>query len=383
MTTSAAVGRWRAILVIAAIANVAVGLALSFHGGREGDLFQVVQWAREWMHGLDPYALADALVDYPPWALVVITPLAWVPSGVLTACWVAVNLTLVVWLVGMLARWSEPAGPSRVLLGALLACAASLRTLNQFSLLSFTLAIAGAAAESRAIGGAVLGVSLFKPHIGGALALWIWLRGERGRVLVAIAVVLALTLVFSLRAGVDLVTLGREYAACLTRAYSDLASIPGHTDLRSALVAYAPSLDLGLALSAALVVILVAPLGLGAWRAGGRLPGDDLEVAAFCGVVSLLATRHLSYDLLLLLPLVVAWRVEPFGGPFDFAQGRAKSLRFWILTALLVLEVPSIYRRVLAPAGFTALAFLTEIDRALCVVVWLVLARRLSRPLPR
>jgi hypothetical protein len=381
MTTSGALGRWRAILVVAAIANLAAGVALSFRGGREGDLFQVVQWTREWVHGLDPYSLPGAVVDYPPWALVAIAPLAWVPDGVLMACWVSVNLALVAWLVALLTGSAAPPGPSRVLIAALLGCAASLRTLNQFSLLSFTLAIAGAAAESRAAGAALLGVGLFKPHVGGALALWIWLRGERARVLAAIAVVLALTLAFCLYARVDLVTLGREYAACLKRTHSDLAAIPGHTDIRSALALYAPALDGGLTLSALLVVVLLVPLGLGVWRAGGRMPGDDLGVAAFCGVVSLLAVRHLSYDLILLLPLVIAWRVTPFADPT--ATGQTRTIRFWMLTAALVLEVPSLYRRVLAPAGLTAFAWLTELDRALCVVVWLVLARSVSRPAAR
>jgi hypothetical protein len=377
MKADESIGRWRAALTTAAAINLIVGVALSLRGDRDGDLFQVVRWAGEWLHGLDPYALADARVDYPPWALVMLSPLAWVPNGVLTAFWVAANLGIVAWLVTRLSRWSNEPRARQTLLAALLLCAASLRTLNQFSVLSFALAIAGAASPSRAIGGTLLGLSFFKPQIGGALALWAWLRGQRGRVLAGVAVVLALTLVFSARAGVDPLTVAREYAASLSSTYADLSSIPGHTDLRSALTLYAPSLDPGLSLSLALLLLLLVPLGVGLWRSGGALPAGDFEVAAFCGVVSLLATRHLSYDLLLLLPLVVAWRV----GPFTEApppESRGQAVAFWAIAALLVIEVPSWYRRLLEPAGLTGLAFLTALDRVLCVAVWVLLCAKLS-----
>jgi hypothetical protein len=380
-------GGWRAALTTLAVANLVAGVVLSLGASHAGDLLQVVRWAGEWLHGLDPYALPGAVVDYPPWALVWLAPLAAVPVGVLTACWIAVNLGLVAWAIAVLAGWAAEPRPRLVLLAALLACAASFRTLSQFSLLSFTLAIAGAASRSRGVGGVLLGLSLFKPQIGGAIALWVWLRGQRGRVLVALAVVLMLSLAFSLRLGVDPIVVAREYVAALARTYGDLTPIPGHTDLRSAIVLYAPQLDFGWPLSALILVVLLAPLGVALWRTRGALPVSDLEVAAFCGVVSLLALRHLSYDFLLLLPLIVAWRVPPFAqGPRTQDSGPRtnrveRSARFWIITALLVIELPSWYRRVLEPAGLTGFGFLTEFDRVLCVGVWIAIAWRLMSPI--
>ncbi|HUL75469.1 MAG TPA: glycosyltransferase family 87 protein [Vicinamibacterales bacterium] len=383
---------WRAAVTTLAASNLVAGVVLSLGASHAGDLVQVVRWAGEWLHGLDPYSLPDALVDYPPWGLVWLAPLAWIPGGVLTACWVAVNLGLAAWAIATLVGWAPEPRPQRVLLAALLASAASFRTLSQFSLLSFALAIAGAASPSRAAGGVLLGLSLFKPQIGGAIALWSWLRGQHGRVLAAIAVVLALWLVFSWRLDVDPITVAREYAAALGRTYGDLSPIPGHTDVRTAIVLYLPQADGGWLLTVAIAAALFAPLGVGLWRTRGALPGSDLEVAAFCGVVSLLSLRHLSYDLLLLLPLIVAWRVPPFAGAdprrrlgagLDHRQAgrtgappRERSARFWVLAALLVIELPSWYRRVLEPAGLTMFAFLTEFDRVLCVGVWVALAWR-------
>jgi hypothetical protein len=47
-----------------------------------------------------------------------------------------------------------------------------------------------------------------------------------------------------------------------------------------------------------------------------------------------------------------------------------------------VIEVPSWYRRAIEPAGLTGLAWLTEVDRVLCVGVWIWLTRRIHR-IPR
>jgi len=38
---------------------------------------------------------------------------------------------------------------------------------------------------------------------------------------------------------------------------------------------------------------------------------DALARLAFCGVVSLLGVRHLSYDFIVLFPLIAAWRTSP------------------------------------------------------------------------
>ncbi|MFI5179002.1 MAG: glycosyltransferase family 87 protein [Vicinamibacterales bacterium] len=387
-------GGWRAALTTLAVSNLVAGIVLSLSTSHAGDLLQVVRWAGEWLHGLDPYSLPEAVVDYPPWALVWLAPLAWIPGGVLTACWIAINLGLAAWAIATLVGWANEPRSRLVLLAMLLASAASFRTLSQFSLLSFALAIAGAASRSRGVGGVLLGLSLFKPQIGGAIALWVWLRGQRGRVLVAAAVVLGLSLAFTVRLGVDPITVAREYAAALARTYGDLTAIPGHSDLRSAIAVYAPHADAGWPLALVIALALLAPLAIGLWRTRGALPASDLEIAAFCGVVSLLALRHLSYDFLLLLPLIVAWRVWPFAGDRNagVSQGSGpdwrqpgltpsvrsrRSARFWIVSALLVVELPSWYRRVLEPAGLTGFGFLTEFDRLLCLGVWIAIARRL------
>src|SRR5262249_254117 len=97
----------------------------------------------------------------------------------------------------------------------------------------------------------------------------------------------------------------------------------------------------------------------------------DYEVAGFCGAVSLLAVRHLSYDFLLLLPLMVAWRAPPFGP----AQARWRQIAFWTLSVMLVLELPSWWRRVLEPLGAPAwLGLLRDGGGGLCGGVGVLLS---------
>ena len=87
-----------------------------------------------------------------------------------------------------------------------------------------------------------------------------------------------------------------------------------------------------------------------------------------CGVVSLMATRHLSYDFLILLPVLVAW-----GGP----PWRPA----WVATAvLLVWQLPGWWRRVFEPMGWPGwLGFVVELDRLLCVWLFGLLAWSLMR----
>jgi hypothetical protein len=213
-----------------------------------------------------------------------------------------------------------------------------------------------------------------KPQIGGPILLWSLARGQRWRGLLGIGVAAGLTLLFASRIGINPVTLVVEYVSALVRAQGTPAMNPGHTDLRSWLLPLAPSPAAALAATFGLMPILLSPLLIGLRRFRGSLPGDDFEVAAFCGVVSLLAVRHLSYDLLLLLPLLVAWRVPPFSSR---PQAAWKHVAFWSVAALLVAEIPSLWRRFLAPAGApAAFGFVTELDRWLCLGVWVVLTWR-------
>jgi hypothetical protein len=106
-----------------------------------------------------------------------------------------------------------------------------------------------------------------------------------------------------------------------------------------------------------------------------RADGRDMELLGLCGAISLLAVRHLSYDFLLLLPVLIAWRCPPCA-----ATRQAPRWMFFGLAVLLVAAVPSWAKLALAHSAPPAASLFLELDRVMCLVVWAALSWRLNQP---
>jgi len=237
-----------------------------------------------------------------------------------------VTLALIVALVTRLVSVTGESGRGRVRLALLLASTACLRTLPPLSLLSYTLAIYGALGAARLAGGIMLGLSLIEPAIAGPVLLATLLSGDWRRVVSAIAVAIALTIVFV---------------------------ISGHPWLWQSW----PAASGNVVVTAGLALVFVAPAMIAAWTRRLK-PRRDLELIALCGVVPLLVQQHLSYDLILLLPAVVAWRPS-----FEAEKSPAPRWMFAGLTIFLITVVPQ------------------PIDRLVCLGAWTFLSMRLlQRP---
>ena len=365
-------------LTALAAANLCAGVWLSTDAARARDLHAVVEWAGAWIAGANPYAPVDAVVDYPPWALVVLAPLAALPAAWLAPIWVAVNATLLVLLVVRLVRLVGEPTRVRWALALLLGATACARTLSQFSLLSDTLAIFGAFSSSRVFGGLCLGMSLMKPQIGGVALVWCLLQREWARAGVALALAACLTGAFAFRIGLDPFALLDQYAGVLAYVHGAAAPLGGHTELRAWLLALVPSHAVSLSTSAILMVALLLPaiVSVGASaRARQKATGDDgLELLALCGAASLLAVRHLSYDFILLWPALLAWRAAPLSVR---PAGAGWPPAFALLSALLVLGLPAWVRLAVAGGAPGGLLVVTETDRLAAAGAWLALSWRL------
>src|SRR5258705_6028698 len=134
-------------LAAAACVNLAAGATIALRDpARASDLRMMYGWCRAWLiDGQSLYAGPEAVVDYPPNAIVLLSPLALVPARWLVPLWTAGALALapvLPWLVlRCAARRGQPALAAAV--SALLyLCWAAPRTLLQFSLASLTLAFA-------------------------------------------------------------------------------------------------------------------------------------------------------------------------------------------------------------------------------------------------
>jgi hypothetical protein len=353
--------RW--ILWCAAGLSLVAGVWLSLDPVRLVDFVRVVAWVQHWREGITPFT-DEIASDYPPWALVTLLPLAWMPDAWRAPLWIAANLGFSLYIVHALTHLL-PAQRRLWWWLPVLLCVVSFRTLGQFSLLSFALALAGARARSDWMGGVWLGLALMKPQVGGVM--WIahvCLRDWR-RVSVAVFVPIVLTLVCAWGLSQSPVTLLGDYARVVSHTHGGEIPFLGHTELESWLWR-AFGVGTSLPVAGALALGLLAPGAVAVWRVRPDTPERVCEWYGYCGVVSLLATRHLSYDLMLIAPLVMAWTTI---GP----RAAGVAVLMW-----LTLYPPAWWRQFFEATGLpAALGVVTELDRVLLVAIWVFAAFRL------
>lgn len=366
--------RWLVALGLLAAVNLAAGLRLSVRPDHAVDLQHVIAWSDTWLLGGDPYAPQDAEVDYPPWALVELSPLALLPEGARASIWIVLNVALLIALARRLARETREPPPVQLALVLLLVSTAAARTLTQFSVLSFTFAIAGALSASASGAAVLVGLALMKPQIGAVAWIWLLVSRQWGRAALALAVPVVLTMIFALRLSISPIALAEEYGRALTFVHGGPDALAGHTELRAWLLRLWPDQAGSLIVAAFVAVVLLIPAVVAAARLGEWTLDRRLEWLAFSGAASLLAVRHLSYDFLLLWPALVAWRVPPFAAA---PRGRNR-LVFLIFAAALVASVPGWVRLAVAAGAPATLLLLTGVDRGIAVAAYLALVRRIQ-----
>lgn len=286
--------------VLAALNNILFGLIFRRAWPHTGDFELVTSWSGTWLSGVDPYAVPGASIDYTPMGLVLLSPLAWIEPDRALLAWTGVHLVLTAataWLVSRLA----PLGLARPVIVALMLALPPFRIPLQFSLVCFVAALAGFCAASRSpyLAGVAIGVSVFKPQIGGPALMWAIAARQWRVTAAAIGTVAALTGVYALRAGRWPLTIIGDWWTALLREQNDAALSMGETGLEPLLSSSgAPSVSVQLLTAAALAAGLV-------WIWLRRDDAFGLRLFAAACLVSLLALRHLSYDLLLAIPAIV------------------------------------------------------------------------------
>ena len=331
------------LLAVAAAVNMAAGVALALRDPRRAsDLWTMVEWCRAWLiEGRSLYAGADAFTDYPPNAIVLLSPLALLPQRWVVPMWTAGALLLTPVLPWLVMRCAAPSrcGLLAVTVPTLLyLCWAAPRTLLQFSLLSMTLACAAMLiVDSRWLSsGALLGFALCKPHIAGPFALWM-LVTARIRSLVVAAIVVCLGLaVFDARVSESPLTTVVGWGDVLGRAYGGPEGLVGHTSLRAwvfdAVEDPARADAIWIVLS---VVLLVALCGLAMRSRSRDLDDGGMAIPAMFCLWSLLTIYHNGNNMILMLPaFAFLW----------FRDDRRTSPSWWLgilaLQAALAFDVP-------------------------------------------
>jgi len=264
----------------------------------------------------------------------------------------------------------------------LLACG-GIRTLNQFTLLALGCGLQGLVLAGRRplSAGVWIGLALIKPHIGGPFLLWSVLTGAARTAAIAVGVVLGLVLVFCARVAESPFAVLTSYAGAVERVYVSVEHLTGTTELHPLvhLVLRAPRAELATLVIGLALLAVVCGVGVIA-RTRGRA---SLEIAALAALWSLLSFRHLSYNLVLMFPAIVALRFPEAGRSHGLVALRAlPSARsvFVVTLAALVVDVPMLWRRALdgwLPAAVGP-AFL-HFDRVLVLGVFVYLVTKLRR----
>lgn len=329
-------------LAVAACVNLTVGAVLALREpARAVDLWSMYDWCRGWLlSGERLYTAPDATTDYPPNAIVLLSPMALLPPHWLVPMWTAGALALTPVLAYSVIRCASRGDRFSVAVPMLLfLCWTSTRTLLQFSALSMTLAFVSLLIVDAhwVASGVLLGLALFKPHIAGPIALHVSLTGRARVAIVAASVVLVGWAAYDARIGEPPLATVSGYWHVLGEQYAGRDGLTGKTSIRAwthAISGRTGSADAWWIGASALLLIGTCWLA----RRDSRRALDAGGMAApalFC-LWSLLAIYHNTNNLILMLPaFAFVW----------FLDDRRTSPRRWVplllLQAALIFDVPT------------------------------------------
>jgi glycosyl transferase family 87 len=381
MVSSRAARLGTLVIAVAAIVNIAIGVALAWRDpSRAADLSTIYDWTRGWiLNGARHYTGVHDAVDYPPNAIVVLSPLGLLPRQLIVPIWILVGLALAAVLPYLAIRCAAPRTRVAALPLLLFWCWTGTRTLLQFTPLSLALALASAlTADSRRVAsGVLLGLALFKPHIAGPFALWMLVSGRLRVLAVAIAVVAGGIGAYSARVGENPAATLRGYWPSLVDLYSGGHALNGRTSVREPIAAAIADPRTADAIWIATAVCLVAAAIWLAWRDPRRpLHDGGIAIPALFCLCSLAAIYHNINNLILMLPaFVFLWC-----GRGDSASRRWTQIA--CLQAALVVDLPTRLDG-LVPRGTLAAFLVANFDRLLvlaCLVdvtmAWIGVSRR-------
>ena len=336
--------RWLPLWAIVAVVNVGIGIVLSFDPDRAADFQTVRSWTTRWLfHGDDLYIAADSGTDYPPYAIVALSPISLLRGRTGVFVWASLNLLLLAAAPILAARAVRPrvrAGTVVCLAVVFLAWSGT-KTLLQFSLLGVVLGLAAMtlAERRRDFSGVCLGLAMTKPQIGAPFLLWAILT-RRWRVAAICALtILTGTLLFCIRAGVSPLRVATRYMEILTIYYWGTGAFAGVTKVEPLIGAWlAPYSTRIVALVTS--VALLAVVCMEGWTRGRR-PESLYPAPALAAIWSLLTFYHLTYGMVVLLPVAAVLLLAE-----DEGTARLRRLLFWFMQFALVADLAGVSRRI-------------------------------------
>jgi len=354
--------------------NLAAGLVIATWPERQSDLDTMRRWGRNWAAGgAEIYARDPDWPDYPPHAIILLSPLGLLPDRPAVVVWAGVNLCLAVIAPLLALRYVSPrAGlASLVLPWLMFLCWGGLRNLLQFTLLALVFALLAIARAERwpVWSGVLMGLALMKPQVAAPFWLWAVLTRRFKTAATALGVVFAGCAIFLVRVQGSPLDLVRRYVTILRRLYLNNAgqvTMVGLAELRP-LISTLTSPDAADAIAAALAVLLLAfvcIVGVREARGSSTLLYSAPPLAA---IWSLLTFYHLTYGFVVLLPaaalLLLAQRPD--------TRTRRRRL-FGLLQIAMMVDAPGLWRRFGPPLGVLPHldAVLSHVDRVVMLLLF-------------
>ncbi len=374
----------RTLIIWASLAavNLAAGVVVSSQPQRLSDLESIQRWGNHWLVGRENiYLEPEWMVDYPPNAIVLLSPLGLLSLEAAHPLWMMLNLAMAIIAPFVAARFFRPHDPFRVIALPILMflCWSGVRTLTQFSLAPLTCSMVAMAVADRArvTSGAWLGLAMMKPHVALPVFLWSVLTRRWVVALTSAGVAGVLFAAFCVWSQGDPSRVLARYAEILATLHTGDAILAGISELRplvAQVTGNSSTADVAAAWIAvsALAAICVVGIQEGAVRKRAVYAAPPL-VACW----SLLTFYHLTYGFVVLLPVLMLLALN------DTETSPLRRALFWLLQFAMMFDIPGLSRR--AGLGDTAIYanVLSHADRVLMLTLFaglVTLAWRESTP---
>jgi hypothetical protein len=380
----------RAALVLwglMAAVNLVAAIAITIWPGRSADLDTMRRWGWDWLvQGRNIYDVDRAWPEYPPHAIVMLSPLALLPNTSAVPAWASVNLALAFTVAYLAVRAVRPnlAASTTALLMLMFLCWGGFRALLQFSLLSLTFGLLSMTlAETRPIlSGVCLGLALMKPQISIPFFLWALFRRQLRILGVAMAVVAAGFGLYCGRVKANPLQVIASYGEIVGRYYAGDAVMVGLAQPRRLIELATTNVEIvdAVAVGFALTTLMIV-CGIG-FAEAKRYRHALYAAPPLAGVWSLLTFYHLTYGFLVLLPLAALLLFDDNATTLTFRRRL-----FWALQLSMMADLTVLWRwfghLVAAPASTGAV--LIHVDRVIMLALFvcvLILAIRTLRTSP-
>jgi hypothetical protein len=354
----------RMLWLVPAALNMSAGVVLATHPNRWADLQTIRRWTGQWLFtGKDLYASASSGADYPPHAIVALSPLSLLPQSFAVPVWATLNIGMAALAGYLAAKFVRPrvSPGDAVYLTLLFLCWSGTKTLLQFSLLTLVFGLAAVVlAEKRpAWSGVCLGLSLMKPQIALPFLLWTVFRRRWASVAIAILVIAAGTGLFCLRASANPLNVAVRYAQILRLYFNGEIAMQGIAQLRPLFVQLGAGAGIELA-TAAIVLPLFAMICVEGLRKTNSPSRVMYMAPGLAGVWSLLTFYHLTYGFVVLLPIAAVLLLGEDDVPL-----KERRIVFWTMQLALMVDIPGAWRRFAGPWFHTTIldALFANFDR--------------------